>query len=75
MRSWKLTSPFVAATALGFLAVQAGPTASFTINPPGNPVVGQVVQFHDTSTGSPTAWSWDFGDGQASTALLRDRST
>ena len=28
-----------------------------------------VVQFQDTSTGAtPTAWSWDFGDGQTSTA-------
>ena len=26
-----------------------------------------VVSFSDTSTGEPTAWSWDFGDGQTST--------
>ncbi|MFA6363811.1 PKD domain-containing protein [Methanoregula sp.] len=26
-----------------------------------------VVKFTDTSTGSPTAWYWDFGDGENST--------
>ncbi len=26
-----------------------------------------VVQFQDESTGSPTSWLWDFGDGSAST--------
>ncbi len=27
-----------------------------------------VVRFTDTSTGSPTAWAWDFGDGAHDTA-------
>ena len=29
--------------------------------------VGTDIQFTDTSTGSPTGWSWDFGDGETST--------
>ena len=29
--------------------------------------IGSLIQFTDTSTGSPTAWDWDFGDGFAST--------
>jgi PKD repeat protein len=29
---------------------------------------GLTVLFTDTSTGSPTAWQWDFGDGASSTA-------
>jgi PKD repeat protein len=46
---------------------QAGtaPTANFTWSP-GTPLAGQSVQFTDTSTGSPTSWSWTFGDGATS---------
>jgi PKD repeat protein len=48
----------------------APPAASFTFKPQA-PIVGQTVQFIDTSTGSPTAWSWNFGDpgsGEANTS-------
>ncbi|MDD4053027.1 MAG: PKD domain-containing protein, partial [candidate division Zixibacteria bacterium] len=43
------------------------PIANFTANT----ITGTVpmtVQFTDTSTENPTGWSWDFGDGQTSTA-------
>jgi len=39
--------------------------ASFTVSPAA-PVEGQIVQFTDASTGSPTAWSWNFQDGTTS---------
>jgi PKD repeat protein len=43
------------------------PVANFS----GNPTSGTApltVYFTDTSTGSPTSWSWTFGDGGTSTA-------
>lgn len=52
----------VSVLAFGLFSSAAAPIASFTMSPP-NPVVGQLVQFADTSTGSPTFWSWNFGDG------------
>jgi PKD repeat protein len=38
----------------------SAPTAAFTWQPT-LVRIGQVVQFHDDSTGTPTAWSWNFG--------------
>lgn len=61
-----LSALVVSVLALGLFSSAAVPTASFTMSPP-NPVMGQPVQFADTSTGSPTSWSWNFGDGQSST--------
>lgn len=46
-----------------FVTVANPPTANFTFQ-----VSGLQATFTDSSTGGPTAWSWDFGDGSASTA-------
>lgn len=45
--------------------VGSGSKAAFSYLPTA-PVSGQSVTFRDTSTGSPTAWSWSFGDGASS---------
>ncbi|MCH6470352.1 PKD domain-containing protein [Sinomonas terrae] len=45
-------------------SVPAAPVASFTASPTSG-TAPLSVAFHDTSTGSPTSWSWDFGDGSA----------
>ncbi len=37
-------------------------------------VNGLTVLFTDTSTGSPTSWQWDFGDGATSTAQNPSRT-
>ena len=44
----------------------SAPTANFT----GTPTTGNVplsVAFTDSSTGTPTFWAWEFGDGTSST--------
>jgi PKD repeat protein len=41
------------------------PAADFSYSPD-SPRVGDVVSFTDLSTGSPTAWLWDFDDGTSS---------
>lgn len=46
--------------------VATAPTASFTASPTSGDAP-LTVQFTDTSTQSPTSWSWDFGDGSVST--------
>jgi PKD repeat protein len=43
------------------------PVADFTATPTSG-TAPLAVSFTDTSTGSPTSWSWDFGDGGTSTA-------
>ena len=43
------------------------PSAAFTYSP-ASPLVNQSVQFSDGSAGTPTSWSWDFGDGGTSAA-------
>jgi PKD repeat protein len=52
------------------VTVQGAPTpapvASFTLSPDRG-VAPLVVDFTDTSTGSPTSWSWTFGDGGTAT--------
>ena len=47
-------------------ALAQPPSSNFCSNvTDGN--VPLTVQFNDTSTGSPTSWKWDFGDGTTST--------
>lgn len=41
------------------------PVASFTASATSG-TAPMTVSFTDTSTGSPTSWAWDFGDGQTS---------
>ena len=43
------------------------PVASFSRSP-ATIITDTVVAFTDTSSGNPTSWTWDFGDGTSSTA-------
>ena len=58
------TFPIKSGLFAGGGGTQVAPVASFTGNPV-SVVEGASVQFTDTSTGSPTIWSWDFGDSSA----------
>jgi PKD repeat protein len=47
---------------IGPVAGASPPAAAFTLAPTGGDAP-LTVQFTDTSTGSPTSWLWNFGDG------------
>ena len=49
-------------------AIQSLPVALFSAGPSLTGTPGLTVDFTDLSPNSPTAWSWDFGDGATSTA-------
>ena len=54
-------------TATAEINVVLRPVANFTPAEPVNGPAPFLVQFTDTSDGSPTRWLWRFGDGQYST--------
>ena len=54
------------ATRTNYITVSSVPVASFNGTPTSGPIPLTVV-FTDASTGGPTSWSWDFGDGGTST--------
>jgi PKD repeat protein len=53
-------------TKAGFITAGMPPTADFAGLPRTGPVP-LAVKFTDASTGRPTSWTWDFGDGATST--------
>ena len=62
---WLRWSPLIALTLLA-MACRPAPVANFSADV----TIGRAslaVQFTDLSTGSLTAWRWDFGDGATST--------
>ncbi len=63
--AFRVTYPFVSQ----WLSPPSGtvPAAGFTYAP-ASPSAGQQITFSDSCTGSPSSWSWTFGDGTVSSA-------
>jgi len=58
-------------TALNYIMVKMPPpVANFSATPTTGTAPFTVI-FTDTSTGSPTAWNWSFGDGSTVNATIR----
>ncbi len=64
VRAYSATPP-AAITFSGEQETAAPPVTAFTASPTAG-LAPLTVQFTDTSTGSPTAWAWTFGDGGTS---------
>jgi len=64
---WNSLRPDLTSEASATVAVYGVPTASFTADPE-NGTAPFWTSFTDTSSGNPTTWLWDFGDGQNTTA-------
>ena len=56
---------FIVATKGANVVPPTGPVASFSYSPTTG-TAPLAVTFTDTTTGSPTSWLWDFGDGATS---------
>jgi len=56
------------------IKVATKPVANFSASPTSG-IALLKVQFTDTSTGIPTEWQWDFGDGRTSTYYQNPRHT
>ena len=65
------TSSLVVISRLLSLVSLAQPTANFSANPTAG-CAPLVVNFSDLSTGNPTSWRWDLGNG--TTSLLQNPS-
>jgi PKD repeat protein len=48
-------------------AAPSAPTAAFTHNAAAPHALGTKIDFTDASTGNPTYWLWEFGDGKFAT--------
>jgi PKD repeat protein/predicted secreted protein len=48
--------------------IQITPVVADFFADPVNICIGTSVDFYDLSSGNPTSWSWDFGDGNFSTS-------
>lgn len=67
IRVTSVSTPGFTATSPNYFSITGpGPVANFSGTPTsGSPPL--TVAFTDTSTGTPTSWLWDFGDGSTST--------
>lgn len=65
---WDIERPMEVSMAYVRIGEMAtGPVASFSHGPSG--IAPATVQFADTTTGNPTSWLWNFGDGTPTSSV------
>ncbi|WP_321506807.1 DUF3821 domain-containing protein [uncultured Methanoregula sp.] len=68
---FRFGKPEILSTVMSVCNPVSAPVASFTASRTSG-MVPMTVQFNDTSTGTPAAWLWNFGDGDTTNSSVQN---